>query len=479
MNKTNGKKNKQSVSTTSGRIPPSDYESEQSVLGAILIDANALAKVIGFVKEESFYWEKHKIIFQSMLSLFKRNEPTDLVTVTSELKAFDKLEAIGGAYYLTELTEAVPFPRNVEYYAKIVQDKYVLRKIDEIGNTMGEESFEPDSNPDEILDRSITELFDLKQNKDVSGYRDFNSIAMETIDNLEILSKRKGSLTGISSGYQDLDNYTSGFQPSDLILLAARPSMGKTALALCFAYNATKFGRIPVGFISLEMSAKQIAMRLLSMDSKIPLYKIRNARMNDEDEWPRIVKSASNLASLPLYIDDSPTQTITDIRARARRLSMQKDVKFIIVDYLGLIQPSEKKESHQQMIADISRQLKGLAKELGLPVLSLAQLSRAPEMRGGSKVPILSDLRDSGALEQDADLVMFIYRKSYYDQKNREENDEDEFIEEDNTADVIIAKQRNGPTGSVKLVFLKDFTSFVNMDQTVGTTTPDPKSMSY
>jgi replicative DNA helicase len=447
---------------SNAKIPPCDLQSEQGVLGAILIDDTAFAKVIDFVQEKSFYWEKHSLIFIEMHKLFDNNEPTDIVTLSNALKKEEKLEGIGGEYYLMELSESVPFPRNVEYYAKIVQEKYLLREVSDVAEDVGQQIYDPAAEPDEILDYALKELFDLQQHNERTGYQDLDRVNRLTIEEMEKIANRKGSLTGVGSGYNDLDNITGGFQNSDLIVLAARPSMGKTALALCFAYNAAKNHKVPVGVISLEMAAKQIAMRLISMDSKVPLRKIRASTAN-QDEWGRIGRSASDLSKIPIYIDDTPSQTITDIRARARRLKATYGCGMIVLDYLQLMQPPARVESQQQAIAQISRQLKGLAKELDIPVICLSQLSRAVETRGGSKRPILSDLRDSGAIEQDADVVMFVFRQSYYDNLEKT-SEEREGMEEDNTADIIIGKQRNGPTGVVKLAFLKEFTQFASLD---------------
>ncbi|HEB83924.1 MAG TPA: replicative DNA helicase [Bacteroidetes bacterium] len=442
---------------TGGRVPPSDYQAEQAVLGAVLIDETAFAKVAEYVKRDSFYWSKHGVIFEALLNLFHRNEPTDLVTLHRELNSLGKLEEVGGDVYISELAEAVPFPRNVEYYARIVQDKYLLRKLSTISEDIGERVFDPAAEPAEVLEKSIEELFTLQKAGERAGYRDMRKVAHDTTDLLDKIYQRGGALTGVGSGFKALDEMTGGFQHSDLIVLAARPSMGKTALALCFAHNAARMHKIPVGVISLEMSASQIAMRLMSFESRVPLYRIRTAKFSDA-EWERIAKASSTLSRLPIYIDDSASQTITDVRARARRLQLQNDVGMIILDYLQLMQPPARSESQQQAIAAISRQLKGLAKELEIPVIAISQLSRAVETRGGSKRPILSDLRDSGAIEQDADVVMFVYRQAYYDRLEGRES------EQPNMAEVIIGKQRNGPTGTVRLAFLDDYALFANLE---------------
>ncbi|MDP8207148.1 MAG: replicative DNA helicase [Candidatus Electryonea clarkiae] len=455
MNEVKSKKKPADEEKSSIQVPPSDLQAEQAVLGAVLLDPTAYAKVIEFVKESSFYWTKHSIIFHEMNTLFNNNEPTDLVAVSNQLKSSDKLDDAGGDYYITELASSVPFPRNVDYYAKIVQEKYLLRQLVELGEDIGSKAFEPSANPSVLLDSSISEIFRLQQTKERAGYQNINEVTTIAVEDLDRISTRKGELIGVTSGFPKLDSITGGFQNSDLIILAARPSMGKTALALGYAYNAAKISRVPVGIISLEMNARQIAIRLLSFETKLSLDKIRKAQLSIED-WSRIAEGASQLSQLPIYIDDSSIQTITDIRARARRLKMQFNVGMIVLDYLQLMQPSDRVENQQQFIANVSRQLKGLAKELDIPIVTLSQLSRKVEDRGGSKRPILSDLRDSGAIEQDADVVMFVYRKAYYAKLEGKEEEAN-----DKTADIIIAKQRNGPTGNVKLTFLEERAIFV------------------
>ncbi len=457
MNETAEKQAATRDSDAGGRIPPSDLQAEQAVLGAVMLDTNALAKVWQFVRAESFYWKKHGEIFKAMLKLFNDNEPIDAVTVAKALKSEEKLEQIGGYYYLSELTGAVPFPSNIEYYAKIIQDKYLLRTLRDVGEEIGSKSLEPSTEPANLIETSLEQLFKLQQSNERAGYKELYSVMKDTLTDIEALSKRKGALTGVGSGYRELDGMTGGFQPSDLVILAARPSMGKTALALSFAWNAARLHKVPVGIISLEMNAKQIAMRLIAFETKMALGKIRNGKVSQE-EVGQISHACSRLSEYPIFIDESSAQSIVDVRARARRLKMQHNVGMLVLDYLQLMQPTDRAESQQQFIASVSRQLKGLAKDLELPVIALSQLSRAVETRGGSKKPILSDLRDSGAIEQDADVVMFVYRQSYYDRLEGKTR-QDDYIP-DNTAEVIIGKQRNGPTGSVELVFLDQCTLF-------------------
>ncbi len=442
----------------SGKIQPQSYEAEQSVLGAVLVDTTAFSKIVDYVHEDSFYWPKHKFIFQVMQDLFNNNEPIDLITVTQALKAREQLEDIGGDLYLDELQDATPFPSNVEFYAKVVQEKYILRTIFTVSNETAEKVYDPDADPEIVLDDAIANFFDLQKYKDRQAYRAFKDIGHETMEELDRISQRSGQLTGITSGFKALDKLTGGFQSSDLVILAARPSMGKTALALSFALNAAIHSKLPVGIVSLEMSAKQIAMRMISSYSKVPLFKVRQANWTKE-EGRRIGNAVGKLSELPIYIDDTAYQTITDVRARAKRLKMTYGCELIMFDYLQLMQPPNRVESQQQFIAMVSRQLKGLAKELDVPVVALSQLSRAVETRGGSKKPILSDLRDSGAIEQDADVVMFIYRQAYYDKL--ESKSEEEL---DNTSEVIIAKQRNGPTGVAQLTFLPEYATFTDKE---------------
>ncbi len=464
MNDTPRQKSGKRKKDTEARVPPSDLQAEQAVLGSVILSDVALAKVTDYVSAESFYWKKHSLIFDAVMSLTKRSDPVDFVTVSHELKKMDSLEEVGGDYYLSELTEATALPFNADYYAKIVEQKYLLRKLIEVGAEIGENAFNASATPETELDVTITKLFELQKTHKQGGYRDLNTISHTTMEELERLKAYKGEITGVTSGFPKLDDKTGGFQQSDLIILAGRPSMGKTSLGLSFAYNAAKYKRIPVGVISLEMNARQIAMRLLSFESKIPLYTIRSGRFSDP-QWRKAIESISNISQLPIYIDESSIQSITDIRARARRLQMQYNVEMIVLDYLQLIQPPDRIESQQQFIANVSRQLKGLAKELDIPIITISQLSRAVETRGGSKRPILSDLRDSGAIEQDADVVMFVYREAYYKRQEGEKidpNDEDE-----NKTEVIIAKQRNGPTGTIELVFMDQFALFANLTKDV------------
>jgi replicative DNA helicase len=444
--------------TDSTKIQPQSYEAEQSVLGAVLVDTTAFSKIVDYVHEDSFYWPKHKFVYQVMQDLFNNNEPIDLITVTQALRSREQLEDVGGDLYLDELQDATPFPSNVEFYAKLVQEKYVLRTIFTVSNETAEKVYDPDAEPETVLDGAIASFFDLQKYRDRHAYRAFKDIGHETMEELDRISQRSGQLTGITSGFKALDKLTGGFQASDLIILAARPSMGKTALALSFALNAAIHSKLPIGIVSLEMSAKQIAMRMISGYSKVPLWKVRQANWSKE-EGRRVANAVGKLSELPIYIDDTAYQTVTDVRARAKRLKMTYGCEMIVFDYLQLMQPPNRVESQQQFIATVSRQLKGLAKELDLPVIALSQLSRAVETRGGSKKPILSDLRDSGAIEQDADVVMFVYRQAYYD---RLENKAEEEL--DNTSEVIIGKQRNGPTGVAELTFLPEFAAFTDKE---------------
>lgn len=466
------KQQKEEKKTVLSRVPPNDFQAEQAVLGAAFIDDTAFNLIVDYVGVDSFYWNKHGIVFQVMLDLFHENEPTDLVTVSTRLRKSNKLEEVGGDFYLAELSDAVPFPKNVEYYAKIVQEKYLLRSIGLISEDVAGQIFEPDVSANDVLDKGINQFFELQAKGETSGYQDLRAVTHETMEYLDKLSKNKGNLTGVGTGYYELNRKTGGFQDSDLVILAARPSMGKTALALCFARNAARNHKVPVGVISLEMSSKQIAMRLLSIEAQIKLYHIRTGSIH-KDDWPRVANAASNISQYPIFIDDTPGQSITDIRARAKRLHNRHDVGILFIDYLQLIQPPKGSESQQQAIATISRQLKGLAKELDIPIIALSQLSRAVETRGGSKRPILSDLRDSGALEQDADIVMFVFRQKYYDKLEKKDL-EDGYVPND-AAEVIIAKQRNGPTGTVELIFREDYAEFAKLSDQPDESAPPPK----
>ncbi len=442
-----------------GYTPPANPEAEQSVLGAILVRPEVMDRIADLIAPEDFYREAHGRIYQAMLDLYGRGEPVDLVTVSALLKERGKLEGVGGPVFLAGLSEQVGFATNAEYYANLVRDKSVLRRLLDCTQEIASSCLAPVENVAEFLDQAEHKVFQVAESKVRQGFAPLSALVDTEIATLEaIWGRRDDSLTGVTSGFVDLDNYTAGFQPSDLIILAARPSMGKTALALNIAFNAA-YGRrsssghsaplVPVAFFSLEMSKEQLVRRLLSSVGEVDASRISRATFLSGDDWPKLQEAAGILLDCPIYIDDSPGATVLEIRAKSRRLKADGKLGMIIVDYLQLMQGRAELSSREQQISEISRSLKGLAKELGVPVIALSQLSREPEKRE-RKRPQLSDLRESGAIEQDADVVLFIYRDEVY-----KESPDNKGI-----AEVIIGKQRNGSTGTIKLSFRAKFTRF-------------------
>ena len=448
-----------------GYTPPANPEAEQSVLGAILVRPEVMDRIADVIVPEDFYREAHGRIYQAMLDLYGRGEPVDLVTVSALLKERGKLEGVGGPVFLAGLSEQVGFATNAEYYANLVHDKSVLRRLLDCTQEIAASCLAPVENVADFLDHAEHKIFQVAESKVRPGFSPLSALVDTEIATLEAIWGRKdGSLTGVTSGFTDLDNYTAGFQNSDLIILAARPSMGKTALALNIAFNAA-YGRrrgagqstapVPVAFFSLEMSKEQLVRRLLSSEGRVDASQIRRAAFLTGPEWTKLQEAAGILLDCPIYIDDTPAATVLDIRAKSRRLKADGKLGLIIIDYLQLMQGRAELCSREQQISEISRSLKGLAKELQVPVIALSQLSREPEKRE-RKRPQLSDLRESGAIEQDADVVMFIYRDEVY----RKDNAENKGI-----AEVIIGKQRNGPIGTVKMHFEAKFTRFDDLER--------------
>jgi replicative DNA helicase len=439
-----------------GYTPPANPEAEQSVLGAILVRPEVLDRIADLIIPEDFYREAHARIYKAMLDLYGRGEPVDLVTVNALLKERGQLEGVGGPVFLAGLSEQVGFATNAEYYAQLVHDKAVLRRLLDCTQEIASACLAPVENVAEFLDEAEHKVFQVAEAKVRPGFSPLSALVDTEIATLEAIWARKdGALTGVSSGFIDLDNYTAGFQPSDLIILAARPSMGKTALALNIAFNAAYKSRppVPVAFFSLEMSKEQLVRRLLSSEGLVDASRIRRTSFLTGPEWAKLQEAAGLLVDCPIYIDDTPAATVLDIRAKSRRLKADGKLGLIIIDYLQLMQGRVDAHSREQQISEISRSLKGLAKELTVPVIALSQLSREPEKREGErKRPRLSDLRESGAIEQDADVVMFIYRDEVYNKDSRDKG----------IAEVIIGKQRNGPIGDIKLSFLDKFTRFEN-----------------
>lgn len=435
-----------------GRIPPHNIDAEQSVLGAMLLDKEAIIEVTEIIGASDFYKEAHTEIYEAILNLYNRDEPVDLVTLSEELTQRKTLEAIGGIVYLTNLSSAVPTTTNVKYYARIVEEKSILRKLIKASSDILDKGYQAEEDINNILDQAEKDIFDISQKRSQEGFSPIKEVLMESFQRIEDLYQNKGGLTGITTGFIDIDRKTSGLQKSDLILIAARPSMGKTAFALNVAQNSAIKSKASVAIFSLEMSKEQLVQRLLSSESHIEIQKIRTGTLA-EDEWPKLTKAMGPLAESNIYIDDTPGITVMEMKSKCRRLKMEKGLDLIMVDYLQLMSGDGRSESRQQEISTISRALKGLAREMDCPVVALSQLSRAPELRADHR-PILSDLRESGAIEQDADIVMFLYRDEYYHEDS----------EKKNMGEVIIAKQRNGATGTVELAWLGQFTKFANLD---------------
>ena len=436
-----------------GRIPPHNVEAEQSVLGSMILDKEAIISATEMMRGEDFYKEAHREVYEAMLSLYNRDEPVDLVTLSEELTQRKTLDAIGGVSYLANLSSAVPTTTNVKYYAKIVEEKSILRRLIKASSEILDKGYQAEEDINHILDLAERNIFDISQKRSQEGFSPIKEVLMESFNRIEELYHNKGSLTGLTTGFVDIDRKTSGLQKSDLILIAARPSMGKTAFALNVAQNAALKANASVALFSLEMSKDQLVQRLLSSESHIEIQKIRTGTLGD-DEWPRLAKAMGPLSQAKIFIDDTPGITVMEMKAKCRRLKMEKGLDMIMVDYLQLMSGDNGSESRQQEISAISRGLKGLAREMDCPVVALSQLSRAPELRSDHR-PILSDLRESGAIEQDADIVMFLYRDEYYHPDS----------EKKSIGEIIIAKQRNGATGAVELAWLGQYTKFVNLDR--------------
>ncbi|CCQ96457.1 replicative DNA helicase [[Clostridium] ultunense Esp] len=435
------------------RTPPHQVEAEQAVLGSIFLEPEALITASGLLNPTDFYLAQHQKIYEAMLALGEEGEPVDIISVTTRLKERGLLEEIGGIEYLSDLSASVPTAANVEYYAKVVAEKALLRRLIRTASEIAASSYAGVDPVERILSDAEKAIFDLSQKQVQTGFVKIADILMETYSHLERISKSHGEITGVPTGYHDLDRLTSGFQRSDFIVVAARPSVGKTAFALNVAQNVAVRSRRPVAIFSLEMSAAQLAMRMLAAEANIDAGKLRTGRLSEE-EWEKLIMGMGMLADSPIFIDDTPGITVTEIRSRLRRLvAEQGDLGMVMIDYLQLITGrSRASDNRQQEISEISRHLKGTARELNVPVIALSQLSRAVEQRQ-DKHPMLSDIRESGSIEQDADIVAFLYRDDYYNPET----------EEKNIIEVIVAKQRNGPTGKVKLAFLKEYNKFVNI----------------
>ena len=435
------------------RIPPQNIEAEQSVLGALLIDANAIEKISGIIKAEDFYRQDNRIIFEAMLNLHNRNEAVDLVTVTEELRKMGKLDAVGGISAITALSNAVPTAANVAYHANIVAEKSLRRQLISAATEVAATGYEDEADIETTIDLAEQKILSVANKRNNTAVTSIKDIVKDAMGRIEKLYDSKEAFTGLPTGFVDFDKMTSGLQPSDLVIVAARPSMGKSSLVLNIAQHVALKGHKSVAFFSLEMSKEQLAQRMLCSEALIDASRLRIGQLKEE-EWPKLVDAADRLSNADILLDDTPGITALEMRAKARRWQNEHGLDLIIVDYLQLMQGASQRSSdnRQQEMSDISRSLKALARELNVPVIALSQLSRGVEART-NKRPMLSDLRESGALEQDADVVAFIYREDYYDKET----------ENQNIVEFIIAKHRNGPVGVVKLFFQREITRFYNL----------------
>ncbi|MBX6351328.1 MAG: replicative DNA helicase [Clostridia bacterium] len=443
------------------RLPPQNVEAEQSVLGAMLISPEAVVRAAEVLDADDFYREGHRHVFRAILALYERNEPADVVTVGDELERRRLLEEVGGRAYLAELANAVPTAANVEHYARIVEEKAVLRNLIQSSSEIARRAFEGGEDADELLDFAEERIFSLTRDRRVKTYAPIREVLVDTFDHIQRMYEKKDGVTGTPTGFRGLDELTSGLHPSELVVLAARPSQGKTALALNVAAHVAIEHSVPVAIFSLEMSREQVAQRMLCSEARVSSYRLRSGQLHTQD-WDRLSHALGRLGDAPIFIDDSPNITVMELRARARRLKAEEDIGLVVVDYLQLMRTRGRVESRQQEISEISRSLKALARELEVPVLALSQLSRAVEQREGRR-PQLSDLRESGAIEQDADVVLFIY----HDPEKAERKETISYggaRSVVSTVELILAKQRNGPVGSVELVFFHDWTRFGAVD---------------
>jgi replicative DNA helicase len=442
-----------------GRVPPQAIDLEEAVLGAMMLEQNALTNVVDILKPDVFYKESHQKIFKAIHQLFSDSEPVDILTVTQKLQKSGELEAVGGAYYISQLTNRIASAANVEFHARIVLQKFLQRELIRISDIIIKESYEDSTDVFDILDKAEKELFAVSETNLRRNYADMPSLVKEAIKQIENSRDQEGHISGVPSGFSAIDRVTAGWQKSDLIVLAARPGMGKTAFVLTMARNIAVDFKKPVAVFSLEMAGVQLVMRLIASESELASDKLKRGQL-EQYEWEQLNAKLSNLTDAPLYIDDTPALSIFELRAKCRRLKAQHDIQLVIVDYLQLMSGgNDKAGNREQEISNISRSMKSLAKELNIPIIALSQLSRAVETRGGSKKPILSDLRESGAIEQDADMVCFIYRPEYYKIHEDEQGNSTEGL-----AEFIIAKHRNGALDDVPLRFVDKFAKFMDYE---------------
>jgi len=438
-----------------GKVQPQAIPLEEAVLGAIMLDKDALPTVTEILRKESYYLEAHQEIYGCMETIYGKSQPIDLLTVHEELKKEGTLEKVGGISYLMELTNKVASSANIEFHARIIAQKFIQRELIRVSTMIIKDSFDDTKDVFQLLDAAEQNLYEITDKNLNTGYESLKNLAIKAQRQIEAASQKGAEMTGVTTGFVELDKLTSGWQPSDLIIIAARPGMGKTAFTLSLAKNAAEQGKA-VAVFSLEMASVQLVQRLISMEAEIPGNKLRNGQLDQQFEWPKLHRAVEKLADLPIFIDDTPAINIFELRAKCRRLKQNSDIKMIVIDYLQLMSgaPSDSRGNREQEISSISRALKGLAKELNVPVIALSQLSRAVESRGGEKRPMLSDLRESGAIEQDADIVTFIYRPGYY---GIEEGDMG--VPSDLT-EIIVAKHRNGSLDTVELRFVGQYVKF-------------------
>jgi replicative DNA helicase len=433
-------------------LPPQNIEAEHAVLGTILLQDKALLKIVELLKPDDFYRDAHKTIFATMLTLFEKREPHDLITVAGLLSDQKKLEDIGGAAYLASLTDIIPFAGTLVHHAHIIRKKSILRRLIQTTSEVAARCYDTQDDIESLIDEAEKTIFEIAHTNKGRGFQPMSSIVPKAFDRITKLFEKQEHITGVATGYEELDRITAGLQPAEMIVLAARPSMGKTALAMNIVQHAALIGKVAVAVFSLEMSMESLALRMLCSVGRIDSQRIRTGKLHDND-WPKLTRATGMLSDTPIYIDDTPGLTVLEMRAKARRLKSEHNLGLIVVDYLQLMQGKTNSENRTQEISDISRSLKAMAKELNVPVLALSQLNRGLENRT-DKRPQLADLRESGAIEQDADVIMFIYRDEVY---NRAEDNPNRGL-----AEIIIAKQRNGPTGMVKMTFLGEYTTFEN-----------------
>lgn len=435
------------------KVPPHNLEAEQSVLGALMLDSETASTVFELLQPEDFYRDSHRLIFAAIRDLFEKGDPIDLVAVAEMLNRQDKLSQVGGITTISDIAKAVPSSASVEYYARVVVEKSLLRILIKTAVQIADRGYQPGEEIQALLSDAEKMILELSQRHTREGFSSIRTILLQTFEKIEYLYANKGKLTGVPTFFSQLDRLTSGWQASDLVIIAARPSMGKTALVLNMAQNASVRAKVPVALFSLEMSKEQLVQRMLCSEAMVDQQRVRTGELLDTD-WPKLTRAVGPLSDAPIFIDDSVGISLTELHSKARRLKMESDLGMIIIDYLQLMTLGRKAESRQQEVAQISRGLKGIARELKVPVLALSQLNRGVEQRQ-DKRPIMSDLLESGAIEADADVISFIYRDEYYHPES----------EKKGIAEIIVAKHRNGPVGTIELGYLKEFTKFVNLER--------------